>query len=798
MAVPTPQRTTRLIAVVSLTSIMIMGCFGLGFTVFALDLLSNTRAYITGESLWSKGQQEAVYNLERYIQTSDPEYLARARAGLAVPLGDRNARLALNLDPPDLEAAREGFLQGGNHPDDISGMIRLYRYFGNAPYIRDAIALWKEGDGYILAIEAVADALELEMSREPPRVQVLAQLRAELERLNDEVRPLEEAFSRTLGEGARWLFNLLVALSIAVLVMVVAAASGIFWWATRRIAESEYKFRTTFEHVAVGMAQIAPDGRFIDVNDSLCMILGQPREVLLKVSLADIVHNDDRHVDDEWFESLWEGGVDSYTVEKRLLRYDGSTLWGKLTLSSVEQSGHIPRYLIVVIEDVSVARKLSSELSHQARHDALTGLINRREFEQRLSGFVDDARTAGDQHVLCFVDLDQFKVINDTCGHMAGDELLRQATDILRHHLRRGDVLARLGGDEFGVIFAYCDIESAVQVADKLRTALSETEFSWEGASFKITASMGLAAIGPDTTDVFSLLKAADTACYLAKDHGRNCVHVYTEDDLNITARRNEMEWVGRIQDAIRDDRLRLAAQYIVPMQDGDKFRYELLVRLIDTDGHVFMPGIFLPAAERYNIASLVDRWVIGRTLDLLEQNPGHIDRLEACHINLSGQSLGRPEFLEFVESRLLASGVSPGRICFEITETAAVSCLLEARQFIERLTRLGCRFALDDFGSGLSSFGYLRSLPVDIIKIDGSFVRNMHEDDIHYAMVRSINEIGHLMGKQTVAEFVESDAVLARLRQLGVDYVQGNAIHRPRDFEALLADSAAGAVLHT
>lgn len=615
-------------------------------------------------------------------------------------------------------------------------------------------------------------------------------MRDELERLNNEVRPIEAGYTESLLEGTHWLEHLLIILSVVLLVLVIGIAAAIFWWATRRIYASEHKFRATFEHAAVGMAQMDINDRFIDANDTLALILQMPMEEILQSKLEDVTHRKDVDKGGNEHELLLVGNIESYSIEKRLLRNGESPIWCKLTISGVGEPQQPPKYLILVAEDISEARNLSSELKYQVRHDALTGLVNRPEFEHRLEVITANARTDVSRHTLCFIDLDQFKVINDTCGHLAGDQILRQATGILREHMRQGDVLARLGGDEFGVIFSYCSIDDALPVAEKLRGAMAIAGFYWEQAQFNVTCSMGLVEINDTTTAVTELLRAADTACYVAKDRGRNCLHVYSQSDLTLTAKRNEMEWAGRIRTAIGENRLQLFAQKICSLGNKDELRYELLVRLVDQDGKFIAPGMFLPAAERYNVATLIDEWVFNAGLKKLADNPAHVQKLTACHINLSAQSIGRPDFLEMIKSRLDHYAIPAGKICLEITETAAMTSLIDARQFIKELTQRGCRFALDDFGSGLSSFGYLRSLPVDIIKIDGTFVRDIVKDEIHQSMVRSINEIGQLMGKRTVAEYVESAAILEILREMGVDYAQGFALHKPCPFEKLLTES--------
>lgn len=783
--------SSRRVALVSLATILLLAASGLVFTLFALNIQSAARAYVTGNGLWSKGQYEATYYLFRYSHSGNPDHLQQARQALAVPLGDHKARLALNKSPPDIETARKGFLQGGNHPEDLDDLIWLYRNFSAFPFFSEAIDIWQRADEHIMALQSVARELEQAYAKGSVSAGRLSQLRERLAEINKEIRPLDRAFSETLNQGVRYLRSVLIFLSVVVLSLICAGATAIFIWATRSIASTENKFQATFHHAAVGMAQLSPDETFMDVNDSLCRVLGYDRSELLNMNLMEITHEEDRNKDADDYRELMKSDLESYTVEKRLLCRDGSISWCKLTLSRVGQYLDVPRYIIAVIEDISEARRLSTELSHQATHDALTNTINRAEFETRMRETIRNASVESVNHTLCFLDLDQFKIINDTCGHIAGDALLQQVTEMLRQNLRRGDTLARLGGDEFGIIFSACEINSARGLAEKLRSVLSDFVFMWEGATFNITASIGLVEIDETANDPVKLLREADTACYTAKDQGRNQIHIYNDMDLAVAARRNEMEWVSRVREAVSKDRLQIWAQLIQSLRRPSELRYEVLVRLIDNDGTLIMPDAFLPAAERYNVATLIDRWVVKTTLSQLEQCPDHLSRLSACHINLSGQSISREDFHHFVQQVLDDHDVPANRICFEITETAAVSNMTEARKFIGSIGRRGCTFALDDFGSGLSSFGYLRSLPVDILKIDGSFVRNMDADDIHHAMVRSICEIGSLMNKQTVAEFVESDAIVTQLREMNVDYAQGYAIHKPVLLDALLSNGA-------
>ncbi|MDA8384203.1 MAG: EAL domain-containing protein [Betaproteobacteria bacterium] len=428
------------------------------------------------------------------------------------------------------------------------------------------------------------------------------------------------------------------------------------------------------------------------------------------------------------------------------------------------------------------AEHAAEQLSWAAAHDALTGLANRREFEHRVAELIANARTLKKQHALLYLDLDQFKVVNDTCGHAAGDELLRQLSGILEARLRTSDLLARLGGDEFGVLLEGCTLEAARQIAESLRSAVMAHRFVWHGKIFAVRASVGVAPITPDS-ELSTVLSAADAACYIAKDEGRNQVYVYA-GEAEGGRRQGEMRWVQRVAQALEENRLCLYYQKIEPLVPtaSSERRFELLLRMKDGAGALVPPMAFLPAAERYNMMPAIDRWVARAAFEHLASRPSEASSIFS--INLSGQSLGDKGLLEFLVSELRRTGIRPQALCFEITETAAIANLSRATAFIQALKGLGCRFALDDFGSGMSSFGYLKHLEVDCIKIDGCFVRGMARDRVDFATVEAINRIARVMGMKTVAEFVDDEAILESLRKIEVDYVQGYAIHVPEPLE--------------
>jgi diguanylate cyclase (GGDEF)-like protein len=425
----------------------------------------------------------------------------------------------------------------------------------------------------------------------------------------------------------------------------------------------------------------------------------------------------------------------------------------------------------------------------QASHDALTGLLNRRGFEQRLEEAVESAQELELTHSLVYMNLDQFKVVNETSGYSAGDELLKQIAGILRGRVREANSIGRVGGDEFAILLEHCTQDDALRLTQELLRTINEHRFAWDDKIFDTGASFGVAPVDPTARGVAEVLGMANTACFLAHQQGRNCVRLYQESDATVTRYRGEMQWVQRINKALEENRFVLFAQAIAPVRDDPHLppHYEILLRLRDEQGKLVPPFAFIPAAERYKLMPAIDRWVVDTTLDCLQHAATHApDVVISCAINLSGQSLTK-DFFEFIGRRLEESGIAPQRICFEITETAVIASLQSATELLVDLRERGCQVALDDFGSGLSSFSYLKNLPVDYLKIDGAFVKGIVDDPVSYAMVESINHVGQVMGLRTIAEFVEDDAILEKLAELGVDYAQGYGIGKPGPFSETL-----------
>ncbi|MDD5248970.1 MAG: EAL domain-containing protein [Rhodocyclaceae bacterium] len=467
-------------------------------------------------------------------------------------------------------------------------------------------------------------------------------------------------------------------------------------------------------------------------------------------------------------------GLANHTV---LISRDGTELNINDSAAPIRDRDGLVIGVVLVFHDVTKAHEMAKQMGWDATHDALTGLYNRTEFERRLQLLIE--RTSGGaRHALLYIDLDQFKVVNDTCGHAAGDQMLCQIAALMQTRMRESDTLARLGGDEFGVLLENCPAGKSRQIAEAVLDTLRAFRFGWDDKTFLVGASIGLVEMAGEDLSATRLLAAADTACYAAKDEGRNRIQVFNATDSETIRRSGEMNWVARINRAFDDERFRLHWQAIMPLQPGGGERHgEILLRMVDDDGILVPPAAFLPAAERYNLMPRVDRWVVRQALRWLVDHP---QESQCCAINLSGQSLSDEQLLDYVFEQIRHTGIDPRRICFEITETAAIANLTKAIRFIGALRESGCRFSLDDFGSGLSSFGYLKNLPVDFLKIDGSFVRNIIRNPIDRAMVAAINNIGHVMGLATIAEFVEDDDIKVLLCAQGVDFGQGYGIARP------------------
>ena len=542
-----------------------------------------------------------------------------------------------------------------------------------------------------------------------------------------------------------------------------------------RFGESEARFRVLNEMLpALVLLAGAEDGRIIHANQAARTQLGRVAGMRLSELFADGALGAQAMA-----EVARDGKWDSR--EAVVLNGAGAGLWVHAVLAQVEVDA--APHLLMVATDISAQREMTERLRHQAAHDELTGLCNRREFERQLRQALSNraGRLAAEPFALLYIDLDQFKLINDLSGHMAGDQLLVQLAQVMRNNLRSSDVLARLGGDEFGLLAFDVDAAQAKALAEQMRGCIERSTFLWQGRSYMVSASIGVVVVDHDGRTLKDLLAWADSACYLAKDDGRNRVRVHSDDD-DAARRMGEMEWANRLRLALEQDRLLLDYQEVVQL-DGTlapATHVELLLRMRDENGGVVMPGAFMGAAERYGLMPAVDRWVIGTALSNFARLHPCGEALAACAINLSGASIEDEGLADFILDAIKRNAVLPHKVCLEITETVAVRDLLRVVRMIERLRAAGCRIALDDFGAGMASFGYLKNLPVDVIKIDGSFVRNLDSAPMNRIIIDAVSRISHERGAKVVAEWVEDVRYLDVLRELGVDYVQGYALHRP------------------
>jgi len=641
----------------------------------SIDILAAGRAYVEGESLWSKNQKEAVFYLLRFAETGSESDFQNYQKAMKVPLGFRKARLELEKPDPNYALVREDFVEGGTHPDDIPGVIHLYERFKHVSYMMSVLAIWRTGDAFLARLGNAADQLHALYSSGAASPEAREEILSRIIQINEELRPWQNRFSTTLGDATRWIRSTL-------LVVLLAVAGAL---------------------IPVGVV---------------------------------------------------------------------------LTQRMVSRIDRAEREL----KELKLRQEYAAKLAYHASHDPLTNLLNRLEFENRLRLALQTASTQGRQHVVMFMDLDQFKIVNDTCGHAAGDRLLRQVSTLLKQQVREGDSLARLGGDEFGVLLENCPMQDAIRIADELRQCIADFRFVNDDRSFSIGASIGVVQVADGMLNLTEVLSAADAACYMAKEKGRNRVQYFRPHDSEVSVRRGEMEWASRLQRALQAGQFVLYAQPIISVS-GEFPRenhYELLVRMVDDHGRIILPMAFIPAAERYSLMAAIDQWVIQRALATIKSLGANCGTYA---INVSGTSIADERFLEFVREQFRHHLMPPRSICFEITETAAIANFDKAARFLGEMKSLGCLFSLDDFGAGMSSFGYLKHLPVDFIKIDGSFVKNVAYDQVDRATVQAINDVGHVMGKKTIGEFVDGELGLAALREIGVDFAQGDWIAPPAPF---------------
>ncbi len=527
-----------------------------------------------------------------------------------------------------------------------------------------------------------------------------------------------------------------------------------------------------------GIYAVDLDGNCSFVNRAAMDLLEYSQQEMIGRNMFLLIHQGDNLDNEEhatdYVRQVLTTGRPAKLEELSIHRKGGQTFPCEFTSHPLIQNGQLVG-AVAVFRDITRQHSLAMQLEYQASHDTLTGLINRSELLIRINRALNTARHEGRAHVLLFMDLDQFKVINDNSGHTAGDELLRSLADRLQSEIRRGDSLARLGGDEFGILLTNCELHVGEQIAEKFRKLIREFRFLWEGDKYQIGVSIGVVAINSHSPSAANILSAGDTACYSAKDHGRNQIRIYRPDDTGFMRRRGDMIRLGQINQALRENLFHLYYQELRPLQsEQEGIHVEVLIKMEDMDGKHLSPASFLPAAERANLTPEIDRWVIRNVFQWMDRNRSRLDALDSASINLSGHSLGDKTFLDYVINEFEKYQLPKGKVCFEITETVAIANLINAQHLFSTLSQMGCKFSLDDFGTGMSSYGYLKNLPVDYVKIDGIFIKDILHDPVDAKLVQSITDIAHAMKIETIAEFVESEAIYDRVKAIGVDFAQG------------------------
>lgn len=548
--------------------------------------------------------------------------------------------------------------------------------------------------------------------------------------------------------------------------------------ASERLTRQGAYFRQLFENSPEAIVMLDHEDRIADANRAFQNLFQYSIEELRGRAVNDVIVPEEKahEATTMTLTALGSAAVRRDTVRRRK---DGSLVEVSALGYPITIEGQKVG-VFAIYRDITESKRIAGELAYHSTHDMLTGLMNRHEFERRARDLLQRAGRSSRDHALLYMDIDQFKVINDTLGHEAGDRLLLDLTEVIRHALRDSDELARLGGDEFGVLLSACPLGEATTIAQRVLAAVNSFRFHWDDKSLSVGISIGVVGVSREMENLTSLLSAADTACYTAKERGRGRVQIYRPDDQDMQRMRGELSWATRINDALEHDRFALYYQKIVPVSAGNGkngARYEVLLRMIGADGQSILPGLFIPAAERYGLMPAVDRRVVTR---VFRQMSALKDKGDQVSVNLSGTSLSEDGLSDFIREQLTRYKLAPRRVCFEITETIAIANLSRALSFIRDLRGLGCSIALDDFGVGMSSFNYLKSLSVDYLKIDGAFIRDMAHNPLDCAMTEAINKVGQIKGIQTIAECVESGEALAKLLELGVNFAQGFFIHRP------------------
>lgn len=750
----------------------------------SIVLMASVRVVMGGESLWSKGFNTAALHLHHYAETGNTQDFLDFQDALTAPLGVAKAREALDEGDHHSTRIRTGLLQAGNHPDDIDTLLYALPWVWTLDVLAPTLAIWRSADDHAQALNQLGkDIYSHRNSGRPVTTPTIAAWHEEINHIGVAVVPLAKQFNASLASHARdleWLLILVNMFTAALLCsmhwLAIQKAMAENRQTSNKLETERQRSTTTLAALDDGVLTLDEQHRILYANPSASRLLdlsqghllGQDIQTILPFATEALVNHlaspeaprmaprQDDHV--HW---IRRNSGDNVAVHITATPLDG------------KRAG-----TVVVLHDVSQEQNYMRMLLWQQSHDLLTGLDNRATFEKYLQQGMGKHQAS-----LLYLNLDHFKMINASYGHAAGDEILRQVCQQLRLVLRESDVLARVGGDEFAVLLTHCPPHASMQSAERLRQAIHNLNVQWRQHNMHTAVSIGMVHIDPQqSNDPASLLGMAESACKHAKESGRNRITVYNPHDRAFKRYQGDMEWVQRLRSSLEEDKFTLFAQTVYPLQPKDQggVHFEVLLRLSDVPGQHLSPSEFIPIAERYDLMGLIDRWVVRHTLQLLKTHMAQGADIRTCAINLSGSSLGDSDLTEFIRQSILEFDVAGDKLCFEITETSAIASMDSAIAMITELRKLGCRFSLDDFGSGMASFRYLQQLPVDYLKIDGNFVRDMLKNPSNFAMVEAIGHIGHVMGKFTVAEFVGDQATFDALRDMGIDYAQGYYIATP------------------
>lgn len=774
----------------------------------SIRIMSSARTYIVGESLWSKGQKDAIFYANVYAETGDESVYRRYLSTVEILRNLRRLRLELEQGVPDPRFARTALVDSGIAPEDVGGVIWVSRLFRHTTYFNDAMNYWSRGDAALERLDQIVGLLHERLSGGVPAgapagttaAGLASSLKVQIWQVNTDIAPLAREFSMVLSTAFRRTATLLMDtdLCASILLLFLSTLHVRRSLVERRrveiaLRESEARARATLDSIGEAVVVTGPSGYIESLNAAAERISGHPASACVGKRLVDtlrLVYEDNREPVDLMSDEHCQQNGAGATTGMLLQRSDNKEIFVQAVTSPIndsrghsDQNGHV-----VILRNMTREREYIENLAWQASHDALTGLVNRAEFEKRLGLALErsyrnpQARRAS---ALLILDLDRFKVVNDTCGHAAGDAMLREVALRFGTCVNQDDTIARLGGDEFGVLLDDYSTTGIERVTEALRRCLQDFVFVWEAQPCTTSVSVGVVSLGEIDSGMSleQILRLADVACYMAKERGGDRVQLADLRDRELRDHVDEASWGRRIKQAMENDEFCLYVQPIVEIGGVQSpagpncFHAELLLRM-NAGGNIVAPGQFIPAAEHYGLMPAIDRWVVRIALERLSRIQTR--NFAQYAINLSGTSIVDERFLDFVREQFALTGVSPSLICFEITETAAIANLTAAARFMRELTSLGCRFALDDFGAGMSSFGYLKQLPVEYLKIDGSFVRDMVNDPVSFDIVAAINEVGHAMKCRTIAEYVGSEEVLRALLRMGVDCAQGYYVGQP------------------